>query len=156
MSRVPGSGPAATRTCPQQRERGPAAVRRRRSGSSHRTHHGLRPGLPPISLGSRNFRRRPGRSPGGRHLQITEQIEGSWHDRASRKILLEDWIDVWVGMLGDIGPKTRAKYKYFVEGFILPEFEGRELRSLEFEEIETGRTPSPPASAHGERPTPGR
>ena len=56
--------------------------------------------------------------------------------RAARS-LLEDWIDVWVGMLGDIGPKTRAKYKYFVEGFILPEFEGRELGSLEFEEIET-------------------
>jgi hypothetical protein len=46
-------------------------------------------------------------------------------------------IDVWVGMLGDIGPKTHAKYKYFVEGFILPEFEGRELGSLEFDEIET-------------------
>jgi integrase len=70
-------------------------------------------------------------------IQITEQIEGSWHERTGRKTLLEDWIDVWVGMLGDIGPKTRAKYKYFVEGFVLPEFEGRELGSLEFEEIET-------------------
>ena len=37
---------------------------------------------------------------------------------------LEDWIDVWVGMLGDIEPTTLAKYKYFVEGFILPEFQG--------------------------------
>ena len=47
--------------------------------------------------------------------KISEQIEGSWHERAGRKMLLEDWIDVWVGMLGDIGPKTRAKYKYVVE-----------------------------------------
>jgi integrase len=68
--------------------------------------------------------------------QITEQIEGSWHERSGRRMLLEDWIDVWVGMLGDIEPTTRAKYKYFVEGFILPEFQGREIGSLEFDEIE--------------------
>ena len=35
------------------------------------------------------------------------------------------------------GPKPAPSTKYFVEGFILPEFEGRELGSLEFEEIET-------------------
>ena len=69
--------------------------------------------------------------------QITEQLEGSWHERSGRRMLLEDWIDVWVGMLGDIEPTTRAKYKYFVEAFILPEFQGREIGSLEFDEIET-------------------
>jgi integrase len=68
--------------------------------------------------------------------QITEQIQGSWHERTGRKMLLEDWIDVWVSMLGDIEPTTRAKYKYFVEGHILPAFQGRELGSLTFEEIE--------------------
>ena len=88
--------------------------------------------------------------------QITEQIEGSWHERTGRKMLLEDWIDVWVGMLGDIGPKTRAKYKYFVEGFILPEFEGASSGPWSSRRSRPGRTPSPPASAHGERPTPGR
>lgn len=69
--------------------------------------------------------------------QITEQLEGSWHERSGRRMLLEDWIDVWVGMLGNIEPTTRAKYKYFVEAFILPEFQGREIGSLEFDEIET-------------------
>lgn len=68
--------------------------------------------------------------------QITEQIEGSWHERSGRRMLLEDWIDVWVSMLGDIEPTTRAKYKYFVEAHILPEFQGRQIGSLEFEEIE--------------------
>ena len=29
--------------------------------------------------------------------QITEQIKGSWHERTGRRMLLEDWIDVWVG-----------------------------------------------------------
>ena len=75
--------------------------------------------------------------------QITEQIKGSWHERSGRRTLLEDWIDVWVGMLGDIEPTTRAKYKYFVEGFILPEFQGRELGSLQFEEIEAWDTAIP-------------
>jgi hypothetical protein len=69
--------------------------------------------------------------------QITEQIKGSWQERSGRRMLLEDWIDVWVTMLGDIEPTTRAKYKYFVEGHILPEFQGRQLGSLTFEEIET-------------------
>ena len=68
--------------------------------------------------------------------QITEQIQGSWHERSGRRMLLEDWIDVWVSMLGDIEPTTRAKYKYFVEAHILPAFQGRELGSLRFEEIE--------------------
>lgn len=68
--------------------------------------------------------------------QITEQIEGSWHERSGRRILLEDWIDAWVSMLGDIEPTTRAKYQYFVEAHILPEFQGRQIGSLEFEEIE--------------------
>jgi integrase len=75
--------------------------------------------------------------------QITEQIKGSWHERTGRRMLLEDWIDVWVGMLGDIEPTTRAKYKYFVEGFILPVFQGRELGSLQFEEIEAWDTTIP-------------
>ena len=68
--------------------------------------------------------------------QITQQINGSWQERSGRRMLLEDWIDVWVSMLGDIEPTTRAKYKYFVEGHILPEFQGRQLGSLTFEEIE--------------------
>ena len=68
--------------------------------------------------------------------QITEQIKGSWQERSGRRMLLEDWIDVWVSMLGEIEPTTRAKYKYFVEGHILPEFQGRQLGSLTFEEIE--------------------
>jgi integrase len=68
--------------------------------------------------------------------QITEQLKGSWQERSGRRMLLEDWIDVWVSMLGDIEPTTRAKYKYFVEGHILPEFQGRQLGSLTFEEIE--------------------
>ena len=53
--RATAKGPSMSRGCPardrqppgtarQQPERAPAAGRRRRSGSSHRTHHGLRPG----------------------------------------------------------------------------------------------------------------
>jgi hypothetical protein len=49
-------------------------------------------------------------------------------------MLLEDWIDTWVTMLGDIEPTTVAKYKYFVEGHILPQLQGRQLGSLTFEE----------------------
>jgi hypothetical protein len=49
---------------------------------------------------------------------------------------LEEWIDVWASMLGDIEPTTLAKYRYFVEGHILLQFQGRQLGSLTFEEIE--------------------
>src|SRR6266851_4330455 len=68
--------------------------------------------------------------------QITEQLKGSWHERSGPKMPLEEWIDVWVSMLGDIEPTTLAKYKYFVEFHILPAFQGRQLGSLTFEEIE--------------------
>jgi integrase len=78
--------------------------------------------------------------------QITEQMDGTWRERTRTelpsdprpgpRILLEEWIDVWVRLLDEIEPTTRAKYKYFVEGHILPEFQGRQLGSLNFEEIE--------------------
>ena len=68
--------------------------------------------------------------------QITEQLQGSWHERSGPRMLLEEWIDLWVSMLGDIEPTTLAKYKYFVENHILPVFQGRQLGSLTFEEIE--------------------
>jgi integrase len=68
--------------------------------------------------------------------QISEQLQGTWQDRSGPRMLLEDWIDIWVTMLGDIEPTTVAKYKYFVEGHILPQFQGRQLGSLTFEEIE--------------------
>ena len=78
--------------------------------------------------------------------QITEQMDGTWRERPRAelpsdprpgpRILLEEWIDVWVRLLDEIEPTTRAKYKYFVEGHILPEFQGRQLGSLNFEEIE--------------------
>lgn len=68
--------------------------------------------------------------------QITEQINGTWRDRSGPQMLLEEWIDTWVGLLDDIEPTTRAKYKYLVEFHILPAFQGRELGSLTFEETE--------------------
>jgi integrase len=68
--------------------------------------------------------------------QITEQMHGTWRDRSGPRMLLEEWIDVWAQMLDDIEPTTRAKYKYLVESHILPEFQGRQLGSLTFEEIE--------------------
>jgi integrase len=68
--------------------------------------------------------------------QITQQMQGSWRDRSGPRMLLEEWIDVWSGMLDEIEPTTRSKYKYLVEGHILPEFQGRQLGSLTFEEIE--------------------
>ena len=68
--------------------------------------------------------------------QITEQMRGTWHDRSGPKITLEEWIDIWAGMLDDIEPTTRAKYKYLVEFHILPAFQGRQIGSLTFEEIE--------------------
>jgi integrase len=68
--------------------------------------------------------------------QITELIQGTWHDRSGPRMPLEEWIDVWADMLGDIEPTTIAKYKYYVEGHILPQFQGRQLGSLTFEEIE--------------------
>ena len=49
---------------------------------------------------------------------------------------LEEWIDVWAGLLDDIEPTTIAKYRYLVEFHILPEFQGHGLGSLTFEEIE--------------------
>jgi integrase len=68
--------------------------------------------------------------------QITELIQGTWHDRSGPRMPLEEWIDLWADMLGDIEPTTIAKYKYYVEGHILPQFQGRQLGSLSFEEIE--------------------
>jgi len=68
--------------------------------------------------------------------QITEHMRGTWHDRSGPKILLEDWIDIWAGLLDEIEPTTKAKYKYFVELHILPAFQGRQIGSLTFEEIE--------------------
>ena len=62
--------------------------------------------------------------------QITEQMKGTWRDRSGPKILLEEWIDIWVAMLDDIEPTTRDKYKYLVEFHILPQFEGRTIGSL--------------------------
>jgi integrase len=67
--------------------------------------------------------------------QITEQMQGTWQDRSGPKMLLEEWIDVWRELL-DVEPTTVAKYKYLIEAHILPEFEGRELGDLSFEEIE--------------------
>ena len=51
-------------------------------------------------------------------------------------MLLEDWIDVWSEMLDDIEPTTLAKYRYLVELHIPAEFQGRQLGSLTFDEIE--------------------
>ena len=68
--------------------------------------------------------------------QITAQIQGTWRDQSGPRMRLEEWIDVWAGLLDDIEPTTVAKYRYLVEFHILPEFQGRELGSLTFEEIE--------------------
>lgn len=68
--------------------------------------------------------------------QITEQMQGAWRDPSGPKTLLEEWIDVWTGMLDDLEPTTVAKYRYLVESLILPEFQGRQIGSLTFEEIE--------------------
>ena len=67
--------------------------------------------------------------------QIAQQMKGTWRDPSGQKMLIDEWIDIWKGLL-DVGPKTEAKYKYLVEFHILPEFQGRELGSLTFEEIE--------------------
>jgi GNAT superfamily N-acetyltransferase len=68
--------------------------------------------------------------------QITAQMQGTWRDRSGWRMRLEEWIDIWAGLLDGIEPTTVAKYRYFVEFHILPEFQGRELGSLTFEEIE--------------------
>jgi integrase len=62
-------------------------------------------------------------------------MKGTWRDRSGQKMRLEQWIDTWKGLI-DVGPKTEEKYKYMVEFHILPDFQGRELGSLTFEEIE--------------------
>jgi integrase len=69
--------------------------------------------------------------------QITEQLQGTWRDPSGARTLLEDWIDAWAGMLHDIEPTTVAYYRYLVEFHILAKFQGRELESLTFEEIES-------------------
>jgi integrase len=69
--------------------------------------------------------------------QITAQLQGTWRDPSGPRMLLEDWIDVWAGMLHDIEPTTLAYYRYLVEFHILAKFQGRELGSLTFEEIES-------------------
>jgi GNAT superfamily N-acetyltransferase len=68
--------------------------------------------------------------------QITQQIIGTWQDPSGGRSLLEDWIDTWTGMLDDIEPTTRANYRYLAEFHILAAFQGREIGSLTFEEIE--------------------
>ena len=69
--------------------------------------------------------------------QITDQLQGTWRDPSEARTLLEDWIDTWAGMLHDIEPTTLAYYRYLVEFHILTKFQGRELGSLTFEEIES-------------------
>ena len=68
--------------------------------------------------------------------QITQQMQGTWRDRSGARMLLEDWIDAWSEMLHDIEPTTLVYYRYLVEFHILADFQGRELGSLTFEEIE--------------------
>jgi integrase len=84
--------------------------------------------------------------------QITEQLRGTWHDRSGPKIKLEDWIDIWQGMLGEIEPTTRAKYKYLTEFHILPQFQGRQIGSLSFEEIEAWERAIPTRTSARGRP----
>jgi hypothetical protein len=79
--------------------------------------------------------------------QITELLQGTWRGRSGPRMPLEEWIDVWAGMLGDIEPSTVAKYKYFVEGHILPQFQGRQLGSLTLRKSRNGKPGSPGASA---------
>jgi integrase len=67
--------------------------------------------------------------------QIAEQMKGTWRDRSGPKMLLEEWMDIWTG-LRDVEPTSMNRDKYFAEHHILPEFQGRELGSLTFEEIE--------------------
>jgi hypothetical protein len=38
--------------------------------------------------------------------QITEQIRGTWREHSGPRMRLEEWIDLWVTMLGDIEPTT--------------------------------------------------
>ena len=68
--------------------------------------------------------------------QITQQLQGTWHDESGRRMPLEEWIDVWAGWLGEVEPTTIDSYKYLVEFHILPAFQGRQLGTLTFEEIE--------------------
>jgi integrase len=68
--------------------------------------------------------------------QISQQLQGTWRDQSGPRTPLEKWIDIWVGMLHDIEPTTLAYYRYLVEFHILSQFQGRELGSLTFEEIE--------------------
>jgi hypothetical protein len=70
--------------------------------------------------------------------QITKQLDGTWQAQPQvdpKKMLLEKWIDTWRTTIS-VGPKTEEKYKYLIEFHILPEFQGREIGSLTFEEIE--------------------
>jgi integrase len=84
--------------------------------------------------------------------QITEQLQGVWRDRSGPRTLLEDWVDVWVEMLGDVEPTTVAKYRYLVERHILPAFQGRQLGSLDFEEIEKWEKAIPTRTSARGRP----
>jgi hypothetical protein len=71
--------------------------------------------------------------------QITDQLNGKWQEKQEQpgsRMLLEEWIGLWKGTI-DVGSKTEEKYKYLTQFHILPEFQGRELGSLTFEEIET-------------------
>ena len=68
--------------------------------------------------------------------QITQQLQGTWQDESGRRMPLEEWIDVWAGWLDEVEPTTIAFYKYLVEFHILPAFQGRQLGTLTFEEIE--------------------
>jgi hypothetical protein len=87
--------------------------------------------------------------------QISQQLQGTWRDRSGRRMLLEEWIDVWVQMR-DVEPTTLAKDRYLVEFHILPQFQGSELGSLAFEEIEAWEQAIPTRISATGRPYAGR
>ena len=76
-------------------------------------------------------------------------MRGTWRDRSGQKLLIEQWINTWKTTI-DLAPKTEEKYKNLVEFHILPQFQGRELGSLTFEEIEAWEKAIPASSAPAE------
>src|ERR1700733_8010906 len=85
--------------------------------------------------------------------QITEQIEGSWHERAGARCSWRTGSTSGAGCSATSGPRPAPSTSTSSRVSSFRSSKGASSDPWNSRRSRPGRTPSPPASAHGERPT---